>query len=351
MPVLADVAARAGVSKATASRVLAGLAADYRITSTTAERVVAAAKILGWRPQRTAQVRTGLRPGCIGLLQASSDFIGPARFLHASVLGGVLSGVRKAGMQVLLTGETASQGDLGLDLGTARRIDALVAMAYVFTPGFTPLDLEALDLPVVVVGNPPVPTRHPVIIPDPRPGLQAAVDWLVSSGHTHLGWVGLHDGDGDMDGDGRGATVIRRGAHHGLDVVSAHLVLAGYVYDSDVATLLERHAGVLRSILRRVRPATALVCYNDLLAAALRVLAPRLMIIGIDGVIPQTGVSTVIMPWQEVGLRAAQLAVELVGDPSRRPHWQGKRIAISGKFSPLSGVAAVRGRASTTRPR
>ena len=99
-PTLADVAALAGVSLKTASR---ALNEEYGVARTTSERVFAAARELGFRPNRLAQSLAGGGPSAaVGLLipDVSDPFV-------AGVVGAVERVLAARDLQLI----TASHGD------------------------------------------------------------------------------------------------------------------------------------------------------------------------------------------------------------------------------------------------
>src|SRR5690606_1597472 len=102
---------------------------------------------------------------------------------------GVTETVRAGGYHLLLNHVHHQWEALGIDLLADRRVDALVAFAWILTPGFTLIDLEELALPMVVVGDPPRPTRRPVVALDYTTAYAEAFDALATLGHRRLGWI------------------------------------------------------------------------------------------------------------------------------------------------------------------
>src|SRR4051794_33851730 len=87
-PTIADVARRAGVSSAAVS-----FAVNNRpgVSSETRERIVAAARELGWRPSASARALTEARSRAIGLILARD----PARMELDSFFVRFLSGIER----------------------------------------------------------------------------------------------------------------------------------------------------------------------------------------------------------------------------------------------------------------
>ena len=65
---LSDVARSAGVSRVTVSHVLHGSGSNVRVRDATRERVLQAARQMGYRPNRTAQQLRGARSKILGVI-------------------------------------------------------------------------------------------------------------------------------------------------------------------------------------------------------------------------------------------------------------------------------------------
>src|ERR1700712_1800268 len=91
-PNIRDVAALAGVSYQTVSRVLNG---SERLRPATRERVQAAIDELGFRPNQAARALVTSRSRTIGVLSSQSDHFGPTTSLNA-----IQSSARAAGYRL-----------------------------------------------------------------------------------------------------------------------------------------------------------------------------------------------------------------------------------------------------------
>lgn len=184
-PSLREVAERAGVSKATASRALSnqkGVSADARA------RTLKAAAELGYEPNRLAQSLSVGATMTIGYLVR--DISSPA--LPPILLGaeGVL---RSAGYAMLLTNsETRPELDAEyIRLLRQRRVDGLLLSLADDEHTETHDELRRLAVPFVVIDRelPPELGASSVEI-DHGGGLRAALDHLISLGHRRIGFVG-----------------------------------------------------------------------------------------------------------------------------------------------------------------
>lgn len=175
---LADVAARAGVSTATASLVLRGRPGP---SATTRESVEAAAAELAYRPDRTASLLATRDSRQVGVvLDVRSSF--HAEF--ADVLDGA---AETAGFDLVLSSLTRRRDERGaLDVLLDFRCAAVVLLGTEL-PDADLLRLSE-ELPVVVAGRRDVPGVT-CIATDESAGIALAVDHLADLGHQRIAFV------------------------------------------------------------------------------------------------------------------------------------------------------------------
>ena len=177
-PRLADVAARAATSKATASR---ALSRDQPAASPTTKRVRRAARDLGYRPATdrahllvlsTDISRTGYWATVSGVLAASDEF-----GVDLSVHG--LSGGPQRRREIL---SRALDG----------RVDGVVLLEFDSLSVATLEDLP-VDLPVAIAGGRPDPEQEepPRAWTDDYAGAMTATRHLCDLGHEQLAYVGV----------------------------------------------------------------------------------------------------------------------------------------------------------------
>ncbi|MEV0644671.1 LacI family DNA-binding transcriptional regulator [Phytomonospora sp. NPDC050363] len=186
---LADVAALAGVSPATASRVLNG--SPHRVTKTLHERVLAAARELRYTPNAQAQALARKTSGTIALLL--HDVADP---YFAAIAGGVLSAADARGVRVLIadTGSDprAKAGHLAALRTHRPRAAILVGSRTTDAEAEAELaaeldELRAGGANVVSVGQPGLPGA--VVRPDNHAGARRLAEYLTAAGHRTFGVV------------------------------------------------------------------------------------------------------------------------------------------------------------------
>jgi LacI family transcriptional regulator len=176
---IADVAARAGVSPATVSRVVNGTRA---VDEEMADRVRSAALELDYSPSPLARSLVLGRTNTVAVVVPD---LGNPTF-HG-VLRGLSHAASRNGFHVLVADSAESVGDeLVLAEQTRRRCDGLVLVA----PRMAEVDLDRLLRtlqPVVVVNREPAArSGTPVVTADYRFGLSGLLDLLYADGHRSL---------------------------------------------------------------------------------------------------------------------------------------------------------------------
>jgi DNA-binding LacI/PurR family transcriptional regulator len=309
-PTIADVARRAGVSAAAVS-----FAVNDRpgVSSGTRERILAAARELGWRPSASARALTEARTRVVGLvlarsieeLETDSFFV---RFL--SGIERVLTAVDYALLLQIVPGATSTALPAYERLAAAGRVDGfLLTDVEADDPRFSLL--EGAGIPVVLAGRPARDSPFPWVETRHDEGMAPAVAHLTALGHERIGLL-------------RGAAELEYVRVREL-AWRAALVAAGlspgpigHVTDDPRRTALE---------LVRERP-TAIVCVCYALAikavGAVRELGRRvpedISIVGFDdsalAAFATPALTSVRVDYAEFGAAAAELLLAgIAGEP------------------------------------
>ncbi|WP_205571307.1 LacI family DNA-binding transcriptional regulator [Streptomyces sp. YIM 130001] len=316
-----DVAARAGVSAMTVSRVLKG---SGRVGDSTRQRVLDAVSDLGYRRNETARnLRLGRQSGLVGLVVTNL-----ANPFYAQLALGAEEVVQEHGLRLVL-GNTAErlarEQDLVQDL-VARRVNGLI----VVPSGSDQRHLSpaALDnTPLVLAARPPAGIEADTVLVDDFGGARAATARLVADGHTRVGFLGnpptLFTGAERFRGwwsalEEAGVPPreewVRRGPY---DVVTAE--------------------AAARDLLDRADGPTALFCANNRLTLgacrAVRGLGSGAALAGFDAVESADlfGVPLTLASYdpEEIGRRAAGLLMDRVApEPGARPTGPPRRTII-----------------------
>ncbi|MFB4421100.1 LacI family DNA-binding transcriptional regulator [Streptomyces sp. QL37] len=185
-PTIADVAHRAGVSRATVSFALndrPGVAGE------TKARILAAAAELGWTPSRQARALSLGKAGAFGLVLAREpEQIGTDLFFPAFIAGvEAVIGRRGDGLMVHLTTPEDEQG-VYERLAAERQVDGVLLTDLRRDDPRPPL-MRRLELPAVVVGQPEWGGGLPTVSLDDEPAYAAAIHRLAELGHRRIAHV------------------------------------------------------------------------------------------------------------------------------------------------------------------
>lgn len=173
-----DVAVAAGVSTATVSRAIRGLAG---VAAPTRSRVLTAAGKLGYVPSSSASGLASGRTMTIGVVVPMIE-----RWFFAAALEGVDRELRAAGYDLMvfnLGGHGANRERVFHRSLLRKRIDALVMMCMALTAEEL-LSLHAVNSPTLVIGGQIQGIRHVSI--DDAAATRGAVEHLISLGHRNI---------------------------------------------------------------------------------------------------------------------------------------------------------------------
>jgi LacI family transcriptional regulator len=174
-----DVAARAGVSVATVSRVVNGKAV---VRETTLQQVLEAARTLRYVPNVAARSLSSRRSQTIGIVlpDVHGEFF-------SEVIRGVDLAARRAGYHILVSGSHSDVSEMLSVLQAMRgRVDGLVVMA----PDVAPRSLHRSlppDLPLVLLNS--LDEGRDAITIDNYGGAQAMMRYLFELGHRRIAFV------------------------------------------------------------------------------------------------------------------------------------------------------------------
>jgi LacI family transcriptional regulator len=311
-PTLRDVAASAGVSPKTVSRVVNG---EPNVDSVTAQRVADAIATLGYRRNEVAR---SLRPG--QSLAAVGLVIGDVSNPFYAAIARAVEGVAAAHGRLLVTASSDDdpRRERELVLAIAHRVDGLLVIPAGKEGGEGHAYLGAerqMGTPVVFLDRPPHGVDGDTILIDNVGGARRAVEHLIAHGHRRIGVVG--DAPSYF-------TVVER-----VRGYREALAAAGIPVDESLVRLrphdTEEAAAVARDLLALAGPPTAIFATNNRMSVgvlrALRDDGRSVALVGFDDFeladMLATPVTVVRHDPGELGRAAAELLfARLDGDPS-----------------------------------
>ncbi|MCB5167870.1 LacI family transcriptional regulator [Streptomyces bambusae] len=323
-PTLEEVAARAGVGRGTASRVING---SSRVSEHTRALVEAAVAELGYVPNRAARALAANRTDAIALVvpEPESRFFAEPYF--SDVLRGVGAALAETDMQLLLTlaGSDRERRRLAQYLA-AHRVDGVLLVS-VHADDPLPELLEELGIPAVITGRRSADEPLACVDSDNLEGARAAVRHLLGRGRraiaTITGPLDVYGAQCRLDGYRQALAAAGAAPDEGLTAVGDFTEEGG---GRAMAELLERRpqldavfaasdvmaAGarqVLRAAGRRIPQDVALVGFDDSVVA--RHMDPAL--------------TSVRQPIEEMGRTMTRVLLEQI---ARGPAAPGERPRI-----------------------
>jgi LacI family transcriptional regulator len=332
---LRDVATAAGVHVSTASRAL-DPARSSRISAETVTRVRSVSDALGYTPDMVARGLARGTTGTVGIIVASlqEPFI-------SLVVRGISELLEEAGRVAFVaeTLEDRSRMATLVEHLVGRRVDALVVTAAREADGPLLKLAAARGTPVVLAVRTVPRASFAAVVGDDARGVRLAVDHLHGLGHRVC--AQLRGPGGVSSFSVRERAFERRAADHHLTDVSTA--------ERAIAVTIEEGRRLMELTLAGAQP-TAVFAPTDTMAVG-SIEAIRAAGLDCPGDVAVIGfndvplaeyltppLTTVRIPALELGRRAAELALQLIHDPTAKP-----------RRATLAPELVVRG--STTPPR
>lgn len=316
---LTQVAQRAGVSIASASRALNGLVAS----PATVDKVRRAADDLGYVPDASARA---LKMGATGQITFAVDDIGNP--VYVEMMTGVQEVVAASGfrLQVTATGGTRDVADVVDLLRSMRRgyADGLVLSPLRVTPELV-AEIAATPIPVVVIGRLPDGAAVDTVMTDSARGVALAVEHLHAQGRRRIAFL-----------NGPGDTTPGAARRRGFDDAVAHLDVDATTHEAADFTMAAGREAAHRILTTSsgtgaTTAPDAIVAANDLLAiGALHAahdlgldVPGELAVTGVDDTslteIVHPSLTSVSLDSRRRGQLAAELLTRRIEDPTRAP--------------------------------
>ncbi|CAM3631382.1 LacI family DNA-binding transcriptional regulator [Kibdelosporangium persicum] len=326
-PTIKDVASLAKVHAATASRAL-NPQTRGKVSTRTANRVLEAAKTLGYAPNSAARMLRTKTSSVAGVI--IPDLRNP---VFPPIVRGIEDGLHEAGYMALL-GNT--DGD------EERERELLLAMRGRQTDGFILATGRRTDpaptVPTVLVNRRSDAGDVPSVTNDNNAGIFSAVELLASLGHTRIGHAA--GPQGLSTGWERYRAFVDAMDSHGLAVEPGRVTFA---------TAFTEEAGY-RAAMALQGDVTAIIAGNDLIAlGCYSALAERglccpddVSVVGFNDMPfadrQRPGLTTVRIPHYEMGLEAARLLLERIANPTT----PAKRVILPVELVRRGSVAPPR---------
>lgn len=310
-----DVARRAGVSQATVSYVING-SEDERIGQATRDRVFAAARLLGYRPNVAARSIRTQQSNLIGFV---TDTVASTPFAGAMIKGA--QDAARAASKILLLINTEGHAEVentAIETLLEHRVEGIVYATMYHRPVVPPPGLRETE--AVLLDCYCEDRSLASVVPDEVTAGRTATEALIRKGHRRIGL--LNNSDDVPAASGRLAGYRQALAAHQLDSDPALIQCASG------GTARAGYEAALALLSQPDRP-TAVFCFNDPMAMgaydAIRKLGltipDDIAVIGFDNhevIAPalHPGLCTMQLPHYEMGQWAVR---HLLGGPESEP--------------------------------
>lgn len=248
-----DVAAHAGVSKSTVSLVLRG---SSLVADATRARVRDSMAEIGYVYNRGAATlrSTGTQVVALVIPQIDNPFFG-------ELTAGADDALDRAGFVSFLanTSENPERQERFLNRMREHNVDGVIICAANGTPPTLIRRLKGWGIPCVQAMRHVYAKGSDYVAPDFRAGAMMAIDHLVALGHTRIAFVG-----------GAFPVSVTKERHTGFRLALRH---HGLVDDLIYPCLSNFRGGATAAgeVLAEANPATAAICFNDIVAMGVSV--------------------------------------------------------------------------------
>lgn len=316
VPTMRDIATAAKVSQSTVSRVLNDAPTQVPIAAETRERVLTAARKLGYRPNPLAR---GLRGAPTMLLGAVVRDITDPFFAGAIEALSVEAMAR--GYNVVL-GHAHGRADEAIALTAVletRHCDAIVLLGDMQDQPRLLADLADSIVPVVGLWQGSSPLEVSTVDVDNRAGTRAGLDHLVGLGHERIAFIVARPlGD------------IREREAAFMTFMSERSLAVPEAYVRHVQNSPSGGEDATRALLALDVPPTAIMTSTDTLAVGVlhaahllgRAVPQELSVVGFDDILLAShtvpALTTLRMPTAAIVAEGVQRAIDLVRDPRLR---------------------------------
>src|SRR5581483_4409679 len=260
MVTIREVAKESGFSPATVSIVLNNAPLARYIPETTKNRIVRAAKKLGYRPNVFARTLRNQRTHTVGVMVF--DMTDP---YCIPILRGIENALYEASFLPILTDvhNERSRFERYLEMLLDRRVEALIIVAnWLFVEIDVLGDLEKANIPTAMIGRELQAGSISSVIVDNELGANAAIEHLFALGHRQIAFIRGPKRITDTAPRWKGVRNFAKA--HDLEIDPA-LVL-DLPESSDPIASFDAGYKLTENLMRQKRPFTALMAFDDMTA-------------------------------------------------------------------------------------
>jgi LacI family transcriptional regulator len=272
---LADVAAKAGVSVATASVAITGRpSGNCRVSPAVAEKIRRAARALNYRPNLQARNLSTQRTHTAALLIKRSAWHNARFYIPAAQR--VLREHGYLEICTLYPDNRLESEREGIDLCIQRRVEGIIAMPLIDLEGKANVELfnqvhREEGIPVVQLGLSLPGCHAPAVVADDTEGIFRAVRLLHAMGHRRIAHVTIFGyDDPELLNPFRVAHLRYDGYRRGIaELGLKEQVFCGEERSTDIEMIYEGSVRLASLVAKTSPRPTALICFSDYTAAGM----------------------------------------------------------------------------------
>lgn len=342
-----DVASESGYSASTVSIVLNNAPLARYIPADTKARIETAAKRLGYRPNPLARSLRSQRSNIVGVMvfDITDPFCTP-------ILRGLENSLYQANYLSLLADahNEPHRFERYLEMLLDRRVEGLIVIAnWLVTDIKVLADLTVKQVPTVVAGREVEVQQASTVSVDNEGGAAAALEHLYRLGHREIAFL---RGPKALSSSGQRWKGIRAFAQSVKLSLDPKLI-AELPESLDANSSFEAGAQLTAELLRRGKPFTALLAYDDVTAlGALRALKKKGLrvpedcsVIGFDDVaqanLSVPALTTVRQPMEAMGAMCAGIILDAIKSGEQKRDFPATRKKIPAELIVRESTCAL----------
>jgi LacI family transcriptional regulator len=343
-PTLVDVARLAGVSKGAVAAVMRGSDSTAKVSESTRQRIMEAARELRFRPNALARGLNGVRLKSLGLSFPTTpyDHIITDPYC-SSVLRGIINAAVPRGYNVTHFHRTWHDAEQSAASFRSQGLDGFLIVAPLAGSDMVS-GLSSLGIPLVVISTSSEVHSVPAVDVDNEKIVRLALDHLIGLGHRRIAHLYLSGLLQSFDSTARRDSFVRIMAAAGILVPPEYLrAISGPGYMPGIYDQT-------RILLSVPEPPTAVFTTNDFMArnvleAAAEIgvrVSEQLSVVGVDdnpvAAIPNA-ITTIRQPLVRMGEEAARMLIEQIEgeDVPARTYWFEPELVVRSTTAPPGG--------------
>jgi LacI family transcriptional regulator len=342
---LQNIADILNVSKALVSKALSN---DTAVNEVTREVIWKTAKEVGYRIKTSKKTLQSAVTGNLAVLMPRAYLDDPEYW--GKIIKGIDKKLAEYKFSMLLSGiDVSTRVNEGMPSSiTENKVDGVIVLGQL--PKVYTDEIKKKKIPFVLVDPSEQDPDVDLIIANNYQGAFQAANLLLSQGHRKLAFVGDPETTWSFSERYRGFLAAIQGFSNNSNETASVITIGGMGVSGNGMYTKPEFAGELKRYLLTDNPITALFCANDLIAIDSMAYFPvwdlecplNVSVVGFDDLslaeLKEPRLTTVCVPKEEMGAKAAQLILNRIKDPSMLT----EQVMISTTLVPRNSTATLK---------